>query len=373
MPTNSMSYVQYGRSYPSPHYSTISSKNGYPSVWSQIGYGDESPSPIEAYSLHPSGCVSSQDSYSGLLSSQENGSRSWNAITLKNPMNNNSLFVDRDAVNYSTCQSGYTTTSTSRQAAVTTEPVSPFGMTSLHSSLPFFERQQERQLPAPNTNFQQMTTSATDTNPMRSLVSSQCTGGSSLSTSANYTKEAMGWTADNVSPGSRQSSINGLPAGDTMAPPPTKNSASASVMESSVLGYIPLTSSSPEHSPTTVPSLTYSGTSRSTPTPNLVCDKYPSTSTLMTTNTSSTRNALLRNDSSSDLYSFSTGGSLKRNSLNEGNTSEGMLVSGHKYAPLLQPQPQHTTSIEALRHESFDERSRPRHREAIASLSNRDY
>jgi len=365
IPIYSASSPIYPRTFPTNQYSTISTKSIYPETWASVPYTDDSP--VESYGLQ-STCVSSQDSMGSIYGAQD--SLRWNGFSQKAIMNGNSLFIDQDTPSsYAGSGLSYLTTPVIR-TAVTTEGISPLSMTSLHSTLPVALN--DRQLPIPQSTRSQPTTTAVDQLHMRSLPSSQGTNSTNINSNGTYTKAAMAWSNEGSATEGRPSSITSSSSGEIAASTPSKNYGSTTMPEG-VLGYIPVTAtSSPEPSPTsTAPSLTYSTASESMPA-SIIGNGYSNFRHHGLPHVSSSEGLLSRHGSSSNLYSFSTDSSSKRNSLGEISPTEGTLVSGQRYAPLCQPQPQHASSVDALRRDSLDQRSAPTHH-SLASSLNRNF
>ncbi|OCL12789.1 hypothetical protein AOQ84DRAFT_226949 [Glonium stellatum] len=280
----------------------------------------------------------------------------WNGFSQKATVNGNSLFLEQDATS-SYAGSGLSyLASPGIRTAVTTEGLSALSMTSLHSSLPVAPN--DRQLPMPQSTLSQSTTTAADQLHMRSLPSSQGTNSSGINSNGTYTKAAMAWNNEGSETEVGPSSITSSSSGEITASTPSKSYGSTTTTSDGVLGYIPhVATKSPEPSPTsTAPPIAYSAASESMPAP-VIGSGYSNFRHHGIPNVSSSEGLLSRHGSSSNLYSFSTDSSSKRNSLGEASSTEGTLVNGQRYAPLCQPQPRHRTSVDALRRNSFDQRS----------------
>jgi len=276
------------------------------------------------------------------------------------------VFVEHEpATAYTHGQLPYLSTSIVR-TPITTENLSSFGMTSLHSSLP--QQLADRQLPAPTGKRVQPATSASSTGAlrMRSITHGQSAASNNVNVSLSYNGAALRWPPGTAPLEGRNSGANNSPSTDRMPPPLSKGSlSSASTSEASVLSY----ATSPEegtHAVAAAVSFTSPGTrGRSTPSSN---GQYSIGHSLPIEKDAS----LPRQDSSSNLCSFgadSTNNS-KRTSFSDVPISEGStLVSGQRYTPLSQPQPQHPASVEALGRMTFDGRLPSTHRNSAASLS----
>ena len=129
--------------------------------------------------------------------------------------------------------------------------------------------------------------------------------------------------------------------------PPRARLATSSTTTNAVLGYIAMTGS-PEHSPSTASSLTYSSTATSTPGST---DAHGSTHHGMPPITSAGQ-ALEHPHSAANLYALSSAAGSRRNSIDLNTTDASALVSGQHYTSLMQPQPRHMASFEGLRGDS---------------------
>ncbi|OCK85877.1 hypothetical protein K432DRAFT_413028 [Lepidopterella palustris CBS 459.81] len=367
LPIYSANSPIYPRAYTNNHYPTLTTKTIYPQNWTSIPYTDDSP--IENYGLGPA--LQTQDSLNSLYGTQE--SLRWNQGSHKTIGNGNGtgIYLDQDtSPAYTANGLPYLTTPMSRQP-VCTEGFSPLSMTSLSSTLPV--PLNDRQLPIPHqSTISRSSANVVDQMHMRSLPSSQGTSTNGINSNGTYTKAAMAWANEGSATTARPSSITSSSSGEIVAPRPSKSYASATSSSEGVLGYIAVTAgSSPEPSPTsTAPSLTYSTPSSldSMPAPTLN-GSFSAYRNSGISHASSSEALLTRHDSCSNLYTFSADSSSKRNSLGDGSSTEGTLVSGQRYAPLRQPQHQHTASMEALRRNSFDQRAVPTHRSSVSSLN----
>lgn len=237
----------------------------------------------------------------------------------------------------------YVTTAVPRSTMAAVESVSPFGMTQLHSSLP--GAYVDRQLPpVPSGSGRSSIASASAQDQALMRSHSHGTGLNNLNTHIRYTKEAMEW--DNHATEGRHS-FSGT-TGEVMGPPASRSVVSTAT-DNAVLGYIPITGS-PEPSPTTAPSLSYSSTATSTPAP---ASHRVSLSHGLPSTIASDYPSLERSDSATALYTLSSAANPKRNSTDYSAADGSTLVSGQHYAPLMQPQPQHMASFEALRTSSI--------------------
>ena len=246
------------------------------------------------------------------------------------------------------------------------EGFSPLSMALSHSTLPVALN--DRQLPIPQSTRSQFTTTAVDQLHMRSLLSLQGINSTNINSNGTYTKAAMAWSNEGSAMEGRPSSITGSLLGEIAASTPPKSYGSVTMPEG-VLGYIPVTATSnSEPSPTsTTPSFIYNTVSKPM-LASIIGNGYLNFQHHSFPHGSSSEGLLSRHGSSSNLYS-PTDSSSKRNSLGEISPTEGTLVGGQRYAPLCQPQPQHASSADALRRDSFDQRSAPTHHSLASSLN----
>ncbi|EON69434.1 hypothetical protein W97_08694 [Coniosporium apollinis CBS 100218] len=332
-------------------YPMVAQRTVYPPTWSSNPYGEESS--VESYSLQSSGYLPGQSTMSGLYGSHDGSNDARNyGLGSRPSMNPSGIYLDQEsAAAYSSAPSAYFTTPVTRQPTVTTESTSPFGMTSLQSALT------GRQLPMPTANRMQGS-SMTDGLTARMLLSTQSTGLSDPNAAANYNRAAMAWNQEGVAPNERQGSI------DVMAQSSAKGSSiSSSIPEASGMAYIPITSS-PEHSPTTGPSLGYSSTASSMPAPLLSGRSSGPSSAMLTASSGS---------DTSNMYTYSANSSSRHDSTGASSPTDDTLVSGQRYAPIAQPQSQQPMSVETLGSESFENRSLTGHRASVSSLRGAAY
>ncbi|KAF2093407.1 hypothetical protein NA57DRAFT_61524 [Rhizodiscina lignyota] len=330
LPSNTQPYPPYSRSYPSTQYSAGTSRAAFSNPMSLGGgqyYADE------PYGVQTAPFITTQESFNGSLYGYHGPMKPYATRSEPIPVSHtNRLYTESD-LHFVPSQPTYINTAVPRNTITASESVSPFGMAQLQTSLAgaYIDRQLP---PVPSSGSRSSITAATAVSDplMRSGRNAHI----------RYTTEAMEWNQNQSSEG--RHSFSG-PVSEVMGPPATR-AAVSSVTDNAVLGYIPITGS-PDHSPTTAPSLSYSSTATSTP----ALKKGRISMHHGLPSTSSTEH-LERNDSATNLYTLSSTTNSKRNSIDISTTDGGSLVSGQHYTPLMQPQPQHMASFERLRTES---------------------
>ncbi|KAJ9657737.1 hypothetical protein H2201_008050, partial [Coniosporium apollinis] len=313
-------------------YPMVAQRTVYPPTWSSNPYGEDST--VESYGLQSSGYLPGQSTMAGLYGGHDGSNDARNYGLGSRPATNPSgVYLDQEsAAAYSSTPSAFYNTPVTRQPTVTTESASPFGMTSLQSALT------GRQLPMPTANRMQGS-SMTDGLTARMLLSTQGAGLSDPNAAANYTRVAMAWNQEGVASNERQGSIVDISNGDVMAQSSSKSSSiPSSIPEANVMAYVPITSS-PEHSPTTGPSLGYSSTASSMPAPLLSGRSSGPSSVMLTASSGS---------DTSNMYTYSANSSSRRDSTGASSPTDNTLVSGQRYAPIAQPQSQQPMSVETL-------------------------
>ncbi|KAF2808378.1 uncharacterized protein BDZ99DRAFT_54468 [Mytilinidion resinicola] len=353
----------YHQAYPTSQYPSGNTKSAYSQPWSSIPFADDSP--VESYGLTNSASLMGPESMSSVYTAPESSLR-WSQMSQKSMPNGTGVYLDQDtpATTYATNGVPYLTTMI--RPAVTTEPFSPLNMTSLNSTLPVALT--DRQLPIPQAT-RSLPTAVVDQNHTRAFPAAQGPITTTVSSNGSYTKAAMPWSTEGSIARGRPSSITSSSSGDIISPTPSKPYMAAASAPEPVLGYHVADANSPEPSPTsTAPSMSYSSTSSSDST-------MPATSlstgySLMRQQTlpvcTSSEMALSRQDSCPNLYSFSVEQSSRHNSSGEVTATEGTLVNGQRYAPLSQPQ--HATSMESLRRDSFEHRTSLTHRASVSGV-----
>jgi hypothetical protein len=260
------------------------------------------------------------------------------------------------------------------RTAPTTEPTSPLNMTSIQSMLPATlpERPRprqvkvdgtvpRRQLPMPQPSPAQSSRNTVDLMQDQRLRSGQILGGSAANYHGAFAKPSPSWTVEDSVSDIPSASSTEASATDLMAH--TTASVPTTTMPESALGYIAV-SPSGNATTTSAPQLNFST--------SLLFDAMPAPATtspyshfrsqpLPTSSAPESRSMTRKQASHADLYSFSPDRSSKKSSLGS-PLNEAALVSGQRYDPLTQSQPQHTTGIESARRDASASRSVALHR-----------
>ncbi|KAF2494177.1 hypothetical protein BU16DRAFT_66826 [Lophium mytilinum] len=365
IPIYSASSPTCQRVYPSTQYPSVNTKTAYSQPWSSSPFTDDSP--VESYGLTNSACLMGPGPMSSVYTAPESSLR-WSQMPHKSMPNGTGVYLDQDnpATTYAGNSLPYLTTPI--RPAVTTECFSPLNMTSLNSTLPVALT--DRQLPIPQQTTRSLPTALVDQIPTRLLPAAQGTTiTTTVSSNGTYTKAAMPWSTEGGRASGRPSSIASSSSGDMTSPNPLKTYMSAVSAPEPGFGYHVAETNSPEPSPiSTAPSMSYSSTSSSDST--MPATSLGSGYSLMRQQTlpvcSSGEMALSRQDSCPNLYTFGVEQSSKRNSLGEAAATEGTLVNGQRYSPLSQPQ--HATSMESLRRDSFEHGTNLSHRGSVSGL-----
>ncbi|KAI9817273.1 MAG: hypothetical protein M1827_001386 [Pycnora praestabilis] len=351
-------------------YPSRSIKQAYPTSYS-MGFNDDA---VEPYTITSPPCMlPNQDVVSmGSIYNNQDTLR-WNPI-IQHKVPSGGLLIDQDSPpSYGGLNLPYFN-STSRMSAsmpaMASESAAFFpGLTSLAASLPAPTPSGDRILPNPTTGRTQLpNSSATLTHGSLNdtpLLTSYGSGNG-----LNY-KSSAPWGTESIGSSSSQSysgTISAHPQ-NVMTVPSTANSTASTVRDSS-LTYIPISHSPGAGAGSSTSSLTYNTTNLPTPsTPHSAYTNTNSTTSMFPT--SSSNEALLpSHGSSSNLYSYSSDSSARRDSSSDTMDSDGTLVSGHQYTQIPHPQSQHHATFEVLpRGRTSESRPHTAHRTSIASLS----
>lgn len=374
------------------------------------GYDQYESSPADSYTYAPA-IIPRQDSFTSSYAPVENY-RSWSATgaPLSAPVTG-TYYEQQPAYSFGNLQApSFPPASINRLPSVTADSFSPLNMGSLHSSLPI-QTAQERRLPAPYT-VHYPPTPYPNTEQLPEIRPLGCFSEPRAHIHGIHSRTAMPWSSEGSSTGARTMSAGNsmAPLTGIPAPPaqqqhhhrhPQQQQHTVPPVSEPAFGYqfgpstnLP-TSSSPEISPTTAPTLqsfsstASSGSSASMPPPSATFryaqqalptlnhdEQRPTT----TTTSSSAREGM----QAASLYSFSTDtGEQQRSSTASAGGSDQAAISlnnasggggGHSYVPLRQPQPQHTTNVEALGRQSSFEQQRAQttvHRMSVSNLNAR--
>lgn len=348
----------------SPAYSRAT----YPPSW-PIPYTEET-SPVETYSLsEPAAYL---PSHNGIASSN-----AWSHPPTKPLQTGAHAFLDTDSMPvYETHGSPYV--QTGLRAVTNSEALSPLNMTSLQLTLPEPPQARpsqasettvpQRQLPMPQPSPAQTSRNVVDQLQHQRLRSAQAMGGSALSTTGAYPKSTLPFndeTGLQVTAPAEASSSADL---TTQVTAPATIPGTTETM----IGYLPGTTSASDDAAVTSAgsqhSLNFStsGLLDTTPAPAL-----PTTYSnfrnynLPTSSSTETLSPLARQDSQSNLYSFTPDSNSKRHSAGR-SSNDSALVSGHRYTPLNQSQ--HQPNHDGLRRDSFEARKLPVRRAFMSNL-----
>ncbi|KAK4503617.1 hypothetical protein PRZ48_004532 [Zasmidium cellare] len=307
--------------------------------------------------------------------------RPWTSGSISAPVTSGSMYYEPgSAFSFGNLQ--VPSMPTGRLPSVTAEAFSPLNMGSLHSSLPT-QTVQERRLPMPYTqSYAQPTYTAAEVPQIRPLGS---VSDGRMVVNGIHSRNSMPWSIDSaaLTPSSRHGSMSGAPAVQSQHGLPIPTS-SGSMNESTVLGYQFSTSStSPEISPTSGPTLSESFSSTSTSSTGSIMPppahvRYSSHYGHRYHNTAESPRPSSARATAASLYSFSAGvDTTDRSNTSDrhGSTDDSVLSATpqHNYMPPLRhPQPQHTASLDELRRRSsHDERAATAHRMSVSNLNAR--
>ncbi|KAK5121181.1 hypothetical protein LTR85_005665 [Meristemomyces frigidus] len=356
------------------------------------GYDQYENSPMDSYT-YASATIPRQDSFASTYGSVENY-RSWSTMgaPISAPVST-SYYEQQPAYSFGNLQApSFPQSSNNRLPSVTADSFSALNMGSLHSSLPV-QTAQERRLPAPYTVHYpqtpyQNTEQLPEIRPLGSFSEPR------VHIDGIHSHTAMPWSSEGSSTGARTMSAGNSMAPITGIPGPAmpqqqhhhhnNQQHAATPVAEPVLGYqfsvnnLP-TSGSPEVSPTSGPSLeSFSSTASSSSTASMpppsanfrYAQALPAVNTDDRTITSSSSS---REGMAASLYSFSTDNGERPATSGSDQATSSTVASGHSYVPLRQPQPQHATSVEALRRQtSFDQqRAATAHRMSVSNLNAR--
>jgi hypothetical protein len=293
----------------------------------------------------------------------------WSQPTQRNMQNGVHSYLGHDgSATYTTNAIPLVPTSNIRQAA-TTEALSPLNMTSMSSALSssFPDRSHthpeyaipQRELPAPQPN-PSLSRNTVDMQQDQRLRSGQIMSGNTMNMTSTIVKPNGTWNTQTSTP-EVQTSTSSDPKPTEQV---TQNTASGSMAEDGVIGYIPITSSSSEANAITssLPQFNFSTSTiaepMTAPTTTRVYSNFRN-HCLPTSSSVDSLSLLAQQASQTSMYTCST--ETKRNSHGD-HSNKAVLVSGQQYTPLNHLSKGHQST-------GSENRNLPIHRAPFASVN----
>ncbi|KAF2199907.1 hypothetical protein GQ43DRAFT_98466 [Delitschia confertaspora ATCC 74209] len=351
----------YSRPFNSNQFPNISTKPPYRTTWT-IPCSEETSPVAENYGLDHN-YLPSQNTVANVY----NDSYRWNPHSPRPFLNATGTYLDQEAPMTSSCATtGLPYISTAGIRPPTTgEGASPLNMTSLETTLPISLSQRphrrqmgdvavpQRQLPFPQPTRGQVTTNAVDQMQTRALPPSHVMNGApTMSANDVYATGVVDQTSAELV---------------TSSDP--KDYATIANINDAMLAYPPNSAAASPTSPR--PQLNFSTStllnSMPAPATSATYSNFRNY-TLPTSSSTETVSLMSRENSQTNLYSFSSDSTSKGGSMGDVG-GESTLVSGQSYSPLGHPQPQNAAAFEALRRGSFDTRNGPTHQSSMSSLN----
>ncbi|KAK7728542.1 hypothetical protein SLS57_002431 [Botryosphaeria dothidea] len=351
----------------SPHPKGLLSTRSFQSCYNPVGYSDEPSADSYGYQPLP---LPGNDVFGGVFSGAQESTRGWCGTNPKQSASSDMYLEGPSAASYGSLQLPYlSSTPVTRQPTVTADNLSAFSMNSLQSSLASPSAPPHPSLPS-NLEHRHLpipTSTRTQVNPSTEMhLRAQPTSAVSTAHALSYPKTSIMWSSDPTGQDGRQPTSSTTSASQIMTTLDGKTPA-VSALQESVLNYIPIPANGSDASSNPGSSTVY--------TPSSLSGATPSSLDGANVQSSSNRDDLPRNDSTTSLSYYGTDSSSgKCNIGTDQSSQEGALVSGQRYAPL-PPQPQHTSSsLDQMRRDSFDHRrTAPSHRASISSLNERRF
>ncbi|KAI9848305.1 MAG: hypothetical protein M1837_000569 [Sclerophora amabilis] len=348
--------VQNNQTYPSSQYSITPTKGYYQTAF-PVGYTDEpndacsSVSPHYMLPSHDSG--NSRSNYG-----PQDSLRAWHPLGPNNKASNGGMFVDQESSSsYGSGSLAYLPASVAQLPPATTDSASLFpGMTSLVSSLPGSSPGGARVLPRP---YQTQNGSFPD-----GTVEILPLGSQSTDQSVNFKPLQHSWGNDNSVGGNCQ-----VPGGAT-------SKAASSLMEipgskpppeDPTYNFMPITTNT-QSSTSTTSSMPYALSSL--PNPITSQGSYLGSTTSIVPAGNSNGASSPTQDTSSNLYSYSTENGYKRHWKRDSSNAVGRpLANGETYTPPQPIQTQLSSPLDAMGRESAEVRPHSNHRSFVSSYS----
>jgi hypothetical protein len=327
------------------------------SAWT-LPYSEDT-SPVDSYTLEQPGAYLPNPAMYG-------SSNRWTHPTTKSLHHGHGqgAYYDPDS-SYSAHSLPYLHSNNIRSTTAS-EALSPLNMSSLQLTLP--ERPHprqyhdsaapQRQLPIPQPSPAQTSRNVVDQMQDQRLRSGQAMGPSSVNSGATFAKPLLPWSLD--SDNAMNMSQGTSAEGSTLLPTTTDGN----------MNYLAATSSTDDTNVTSTAAIQLNFSTSSlldAMNPSAPASTYSNFRESRRTDSSSA--LMARQSSQSNLYSFNPDNTGKRHSLGGEGSSEGTLVSGHRYTPLAHSQSQASPHLESLQRESFENRNNPLHRVSMSNLN----
>ncbi|KAL6705953.1 hypothetical protein ACN47E_006232 [Coniothyrium glycines] len=263
------------------------------------------------------------------------------------------------------------------QSMISSESHSPLNLTSLQLTLP--ERPQrpsrhadstttQRQLPMPQPSPAQLSRNTIDQIQDQRLRSSKPMAASTLDSKSFFCKPSESWkiSGDNSSTSSENlTTNNSLTTEVPIEQPCTTGSVGDYVLTATTLEDAGMNTTTALHPPFDFATSGMFDTTNVT-NPATHYSNFRETRALSTSSSQ-----LIRQDSHSNLYSYSSARSSKRNSFGDESSTSDTLVSGQRYTPLIHTQSHELHNADSLHHASFRSREAPLYRSTASNLKDR--
>jgi hypothetical protein len=359
----------YPRPVSAQQYSQLDTKSVYPSGWT-VPYSEDT-SPVDTYNLdQPTAYLPNPTPMP--TTNVYGPSCRWTHPIAK-PLHHGNTYFDSDS-----SYNGLPYSHSNGRLTTASDGISPLntGMSSLNLSLPErpHPRQHhplesnvpQRQLPMPQPSPAQNSRNIVDQLQDARLRSTHGIGASTLDNRSSFAKPLIPWSADaenHINVTEATASDN---AAQVMAPTQLPDNTDGA------MSYLPATTSMTDD---TIATSTASQLQLNFSTAGLLDSMNVSApantySFLRESRPSRTSPSQMpRQSSQSDLYSYNTGNTSKRNSFGGESSNESTLVSGHRYTPLSHSQSQSSPGSHNMHRESCQSRSVQLHRASMSNLN----
>ena len=324
-----------------------------------VPYGDEMHETYSAVSSHFT--LPAQESLGSCASlGTPDSLRGWNSMN-QNAKASSGLYLDGEVPQYGNPQLSFVNPISSRMSMVAADGPSFFpGLASLSSSLPPTSATGDRVLPKPHHH--------------PTPGSSSQAGSDSLPSSSYAPWEGLSgkpvqqtWTSDSRPSGGVQDSRKASSGSTSMMFGISASKGSLGPSQESPLGYVPMLSGSVTQGPSAAGN-TYSTAAFPAPGASYNIFAAPDMASV-SSGTPVSDSPLPSQQSSSDLYSYSTGSAYGKSAHGtRAGSNEGTLVSGQPYTRLNQTQSTQATPLTSLRRDSQEFRSQTAHRPSVGGF-----
>lgn len=351
----------YPRATSAQQYPSLDTKPGCPSTWT-VPYSEDT-SPVDTYGLDQPGAYLANTMPMSTPNMYAPSCR-WTHTSTKPQYQASSAYIEQGSL-YATNGLPYIQ---SNLRTTTAEPLSPLNMSSLQESLPERPRARQlhtaevtaprRQLPFPQPSPAQTSRNVVDQLQDQRLRSAQASIAPAMSTGGSFAKPLLPWSGSNG-----ENNINESEAMQSNSSlPSTSDGATAYLPTTSMADEVVTASAAPQVN------FNFSNTSGLLETMNTPAPTTPYSNFREFRTPQSKASPMMRHSSQTNLYSFNSDHTSKRNSLGGESSNDCMLVSGHRYTPLGRSQPLGVPFTDSLQEESLENRNIPLHRASMSNL-----